>query len=50
VPRATVSAQARHGVWRTTEPVLADGGTAAVIRAGGRVVTVHLADGRIVVD
>ena len=50
VPRARISEHARAGIWRSSDPVLAEDGNSVVIRAAGRVVTVSLADGHLDVD
>lgn len=50
VPRGRITAEAREGVWRSSAPVLAAGGDAVRMRAGGRVVSVSFADGRLVID
>ena len=50
VPRNTISAHAKFGVWMAAQPTLAADGMSVAFSAGGRRLTVRLADGGLSVS
>lgn len=47
VPRKAISANARHGIWMSSEPMPSDDGKTIVFRAAERSLTLRLADGKL---
>ncbi len=50
VPRKAISANARHGVWMSSEPVPSADGKTVEFRCARRSFTLQLADGKITVS